>query len=116
MAFPGVFKSVEFVDSLWFTGRAIYEIDISSVIKNCQDLGYKDKDIVVDVVLSGNPHLTHAMAQYYSSLQIMERSFEIQKYYQSIYGLLRASAGHQDVEFRHIIGPSREMPNKVVPV
>lgn len=111
-----MFKSVEAFGSLWFTGKAIYEIDLLSPIKHCQDLGYRDKDIVIDVILSGNPHLSHAMAQYYTSLQVMERSFEIQKYYQSVYGLLRASAGHQDVQFRHVIGPSREMPSKVVPV
>jgi hypothetical protein len=33
-----------------------------------------------------------------------------------MYGLLRAKSGHPGVEFRHVIGPNRDMPNKVVPV
>ena len=33
-----------------------------------------------------------------------------------MFGLLRAKGGHPDVNFRHVIGPQREMANKIVPV
>lgn len=33
-----------------------------------------------------------------------------------MFGLLRAKGGHPDVKFRHIIGPQREMANKIVPI
>jgi hypothetical protein len=62
LAFPGVFKAVEAFDSLWFTGSAIYEIDILSAIKHCESKGYEEEDMVMDVILSGNPHLAHKLA------------------------------------------------------
>lgn len=33
-----------------------------------------------------------------------------------MYGLMRAKNGHPDITFRYIIGPQREMPNKIVPL
>jgi len=33
-----------------------------------------------------------------------------------MFGLLRARDGHPDVQFRNILGPQREMANKIVPV
>ena len=116
LAFPGVFKAVEAFDSLWFTGSAIYEIDILSAIKHCESVGYDEENIVIDVIVSGNPHLAHKLAQYYNAFGIAERTFEVQTYYQQMYGLLRAKAGHPGVDFRHVIGPNRDMPNKVVPI
>ena len=37
-------------------------------------------------------------------------------YYERMYGLLRAKGGHPDVTYRHVIGPLREMPNKIIPL
>jgi hypothetical protein len=77
LSFPGVFKAVEALDSLWFTGNAIYEIDILAPIKYCERMGYKEEDIVMDVILSGNPHLPHVLANFYNSFGMMERTFEV---------------------------------------
>ena len=82
---------------------------------HCRELGYEDKDIVVDVVLSGNPHLNHVLAKVYNSLSVAERTFEIMQYYERMFGLLRAKQGHTDVDFRYIIGARRQMANKIVP-
>jgi hypothetical protein len=32
------------------------------------------------------------------------------------FGLMRAQKSHPEVNFRHIIGPSRDMPNKICPI
>ena len=111
-----MFKSIEAFGQLWMTGSAIYEIDVIAPIVHCRELGYDDKDIVVDVVLSGNPHLNHVLAKVYNSLSVAERTFEIMQYYERMFGLLRAKQGHTDVDFRYIIGPRRQMANKIVPV
>jgi hypothetical protein len=42
VSFPGVFKTVEAFDSVWFTGSAIYETDVISPINHCRYLGYED--------------------------------------------------------------------------
>jgi hypothetical protein len=43
-------------------GSAIYEIDVTSPIIHCEKLGYKEENIIIDVILSGNPHLLHVRA------------------------------------------------------
>lgn len=40
----------------------------------------------------------------------------MQRYYERMFGLIRAKGGHPEVNFRHVIGPQREMANKIVPV
>jgi len=79
-------------------------------------MGYKDEDIVVDAILSTNPHLPHVMAGYYNALAMFERTSEVMAYYQKMYGLMRAQNGHPKVNFRYVIGPMRAMPNKIVPL
>ena len=116
VAFPGVFKSIEAFNSVWFTGSAIYEADVLGPINYCRKIGYKDEDIVIDVILSGNPHLPHVYAKFYSALGIAERTMEIIQYYQRMFGVLRAKSGHPSVNYRYIIGPNRDMPNKIVPL
>ena len=46
-------------DSKWFTGSAVYEIDIMGPINQCYNLGFTHKDIVVDSIISVNPHPPH---------------------------------------------------------
>ena len=116
IAFPGVFKSVEAFGSLWFSGAAVYEIDIVGPINHCKRMGYEDEDIVVDAILSGNPHLPHVMAGFYNSFAMFERTTEVMEYYTKMYGLMRAQNGHPKVNFRYVIGPMRAMPNKIVPL
>ena len=116
VSFPGVFKTVEAFDSVWFAGSSIYETDVIAPINHCRELGYQDKDIVLDVVLSGNPHLHHVYAKIFNAFSVAQRTFELQAYYERMYGIMRAKNGHPDIKFRHVIGPLRDMPSKIVPI
>lgn len=51
---PGYFAPVEAFGSYFFDGSAIWDIDITSVINRCQDAGFSDSDIVVDVIMVDN--------------------------------------------------------------
>ena len=46
----------------------------------------------------------------------MERSAGIYKFYMTLHGVLRAKTGHSGVNFRYVIGPSFDMPSKIVPI
>ena len=70
VSMPGVFKTIEAFDSVWFTGSSIYEIDIIAPIIHCEEMGYLPKDIVIDVVLSGNPHMPHVYANIYNAFGV----------------------------------------------
>ena len=77
VSFPGVFKTIEAFDSVWFTGSAIYEMDVMAPINHCRDLGYKGDEIIIDVILSGNPHMHHVYAKIYNSFAVAQRTFEV---------------------------------------
>lgn len=106
VSFPGVFSPVEALGSLWFTGSAVHEIDVTSPIVHCAKLGYAEKDIIIDVILGGNPHLPNVKANNYNGLQMVTRTFTVYKHYETMLGVLRAKAGHPDVNVRYMIGPS----------
>lgn len=102
MAYPGVFSPIEAFGSMWFSkdlsnlktqciaGAAIYETDVISPILHCQKLGYKEEDIIIDVILGGNPILKSSLASLYNSLMMAQRSLELLDYYEIMFGLLRA--------------------------
>jgi hypothetical protein len=37
-------------------------------------------------------------------------------HYEVKFGLMRAQKSHPDVNFRYVMGPTRDLPNKIVPV
>jgi len=37
LVYPGVFKTIEAFGQLWFTGAAIYEIDVMAPINHCRE-------------------------------------------------------------------------------
>jgi hypothetical protein len=97
-------------------GSAIYENDVTSPIIHCEKLGYKEDNIIIDVVLSGNPHLLHIQADKINALSMMSRTLEVMNYYNTMLGLLRAKSGHPGVKFRYAIGPSVSIASKIIPV
>lgn len=66
--------------------------------------------------MSGNPHLHHVYAKIFNAFSVAKRTFELQAYYERMYGIMRAKNGHPEIVFRHVIGPLREMPSKIVPI
>jgi hypothetical protein len=103
VSFPGVFLPIEAFGSMWFSnislliltnhlsaGSSIYETDVISPIVHCENLGYDEQDIIIDVILGGNPHLKRVNAYYYNAPKIMQRTLEIMNYYDTMFGILRA--------------------------
>ena len=39
--------------------HAIYENDVSSAIKHCEQMGYEEKDIIIDALISGSPYMDY---------------------------------------------------------
>ena len=46
----------------------------------------------------------------------MVQSSKLWKSYDKLHGILRAKITHTGVNFRYLIGPSFDMPNKIVPM
>jgi hypothetical protein len=65
-------------------------MDIGSIILDCEDLGYEEKDIVIDVLVSGRTQIPHVPADLYTSIQVIARTLEVMGYYDRLQGIMRA--------------------------
>lgn len=116
VTFSGISPAVEAFDSLYFSGNAIYENDVVAAINHCEKLGYAEEDIVIDSILGGRSEIKEWDTHGKNAFQVMERSASIYKFYLTLHGVLRAKTGHSGVNFRYVIGPSFDMPSKIVPI
>lgn len=64
----GVFPPVEYNNTDYFDGSTIWDLDIFSVVNQCQDQGFADEDIVVDVFLTSEKTLKTVDASDYHSI------------------------------------------------
>ena len=90
MSFAGFFPPAEVLGSSYFDGSAVWDIDIFSAINKCTDKGFKNEDIVVDVVMTSSANLKEVQAEDYKSIGMLFRYLEISSFYNSMDGLLRA--------------------------
>ena len=71
VSFLGVSNPVQFRDSLYTSGSAIYENDVMAAINHCEMLGYEEENIIIDSILGGATKLSSFDANGKNSLQIM---------------------------------------------
>lgn len=112
----GVFPPAEFNNTDYFDGSTIWDLDIFSVVNKCQDMGFADEDIVVDVVLTSEKTLKVVDASNYKSIQMLWRYLEVSRFYSNMDGLLRAQFAYPNVAFRHTVAPSDEIPSSFYPL
>ena len=112
----GVFPPAEYNNTDYFDGSTIWDLDIFSVVNQCQALGYADADIVVDTILTSAKSLKVVDASDYHSIQMLWRYLEVSRFYSNMDGLLRAQFAYPAVEFRHTVAPSADMPSSFYPL
>ena len=81
VSFSGISPAIEYDGQIYFSGNTVYENDVLSVINHCESLGYDEKDIVIDTIISGErevPQFNHDKANAFS---VLKRSSEVFKYY-----------------------------------
>lgn len=112
----GIFPPVEYNSTDYFDGSTIWDLDIFSVVNRCQDQGFADEDIVVDVVMTSEKNLKQVDASDYKSLQMLWRYLEVSRYYSNMDGLLRAQFAYPNVYFRNVVAPSGDLPSSFYPL
>jgi predicted acylesterase/phospholipase RssA len=116
MSFAGFFPPADVLGSSYFDGSAVWDIDIFSAINRCTDQGFKNSDIIVDVILTSSANLKDVQAEDYKSISMLFRYLEISSFYNSMDGLLRAKFAYDGVDFRYIVSPSGSIPSSRNPM
>jgi len=115
-AFPGFFPPVEAFGTKWFDGSAVYDVDIFSSVNKCLDAGFKEEDVVVDVVFTSAANLNQVDAEQLKAVGMFFRYLEISSFYQTMDGLLRAKFSFPKANFRYAIAPSKPLPSSIYPL
>lgn len=79
-------------------------------------MGYEEHDIIIDTVMSSPTFLPKFDVESTNAFGIMNRSSVLWRYYKNLYGVMRAKVSHSHVNFRHVIGPTYDLPNKIIPI
>ena len=116
MSIAGFFPPADVLGSSFFDGSAVWDIDVFSAINRCTDMGFKNEDIVVDVIMTSPANLKDVQAEDYKSIGMLFRYLEISSFYNSMDGLLRAKFAYDGVDFRYVITPSGSIPSSKFPL
>lgn len=64
----GYYPPAEVFGSSYVDGAAVWDIDIFSALNRCEALGYKEEDIVIDVLLTNDKKLEVKDTTSYNSI------------------------------------------------
>jgi len=110
-------EPVEAWDDYWFSGDAIWEIDVIAPIIRCLNNGYDATDIVIDSIIGDNKVIEEVDVSKYNAFHMAQRTYELMHYYSQREGLLNAQMAYPDVTFRHTIGRSHSvLDSRFVPI
>ena len=111
----GFFPPAESMETSWFSGSTVWNLDIFSVVNKCLET-VASKDIVLDVILTSEKTLKQIDASNFNTIQVLLRYLEVSRYYSNMNGLLKAKFAYPGVNFRYVISPSRSLPSNTTPL
>lgn len=114
---PAVFPPVQIGDFSLVDGGTFQNLAVGDPIDRCRDEGYRDQDIIVDVIMCFSlvvdyKDWTLADSLFKDARNFYERRSEISDFYSSYEDLLRITRGYPKVNFRYAVAPSEESPSK----
>lgn len=115
LSVAGFFPPADVLNSYYFDGSAVWDIDIFTAVNRCKDLGFAEEDIVVDVIMTSSANLKDVDASDFKSLQMLMRYAEISSFYNSMDGLLRAKFAYQKANFRYVVSPTGSIGSAMTP-
>ena len=110
-AIPAIFPPV--VDASGETlvdGGAIWNSDLPSAVNGCRDLGYKDSDIILDIILCGGAPLSvKEDVSGHNTYQNFMRYREMSSYYKDLNNLEKTHIAFPDVTYRSVVYPTKDI-------
>lgn len=116
-AFPVIFPMREVDQVSYVDGGVKNNVDISSGINKCLDMGYDEDKVVVDVILcSGADDLEDVDKKNLHPIQILTRIFEIFGYDSSMRDVENVPVNFPDIKLRYVISPTKKLPFSILPL
>jgi predicted acylesterase/phospholipase RssA len=110
-AIPGLLPTVKYQGYELSDGTVKYPIDIISAVTQCEELGFDDADIIVDIVMSSGHSIRDVDASNYKTFQVALRLAELEAYDFASLGIEAAGLQYPKVNFRSLIYPGDGLPD-----
>jgi predicted patatin/cPLA2 family phospholipase len=116
-SYPGFFEPIQDLDNTtYYDGGTSFSVNIFGAINKCIDKGYKHNQIVIDVILCSGGAFQDKDVSKYTSIPMVLRFLEIERYYDTMELLERAKADFVDVNFRYTIVPTEKLEPSPLPM
>jgi predicted acylesterase/phospholipase RssA len=115
-AIPAFFPFQPYNNTIYVDGGTVNNLDISSAINLCREMGYNDTDIIVDAVICDALPIEDVVANDYKSPNMLMRYFLLKQYSLAMSLLYHATEDYPDVNFRYLISPSVPLPDGEIPM
>lgn len=84
-------------------GGTVYNINLESAIRQCEDMGYEQSQIVIDSLFCGYTELPEPIVEGDNSWEYFFRKRDLSKYYHNTSSIAYTMAAHPDVTMRYVI-------------
>ena len=120
-AVPGAFSPQYVEEKTMVDGLVLSNLDLSEAITKCQDMGYKDEDIIVDVILCFDKVVhwdewTMQESKWKNAYDLYNRKNYFSDFYYYFEDITRVVRGYPNVHFRHMISPRQDIGGGAVPL
>lgn len=109
-AIPAIFPPLKRDGNVLIDGGMIWSYDIPSSIEGCRELGYQDKDMIVDTIILGETHLIDekVMAGLHT-MSIALRAYGLNSFHHHMRLYEQGKEFYPEVNFRYFIAPSETL-------
>lgn len=111
---PFAFPHMHIGENTYVDGGSVWNVDYASGINRCLSDGFKEKDIIVDIILCTGVQDSGEAG--YNTIQNYLRMRDIQNYYNSMSDLDEVRRGYNNVNFRHLVVPEGPLPSGYIPL
>ena len=115
-AFPAFFQSVEYLNNTYIDGGVLINLDIAGAIEKCKEMGARESDITLDIVMTDGSCLTDANVSDYNSIQMFRRYLQIANYQKTMVWITQGRANFPSVNFRYIVAPHESISSEWIPI
>lgn len=102
-------------------GLVLSNLDLSEAITKCQEKGYKDEDIIVDVIMCFEKVIkwedwSLTDAKFKNAFDLYSRKEFFREFYYYYEDITRVVRGYPKVQFRHLITPKQDLGGGYIPL
>ncbi|CAG9317327.1 unnamed protein product [Blepharisma stoltei] len=106
----GYLPIVEYNEFKLVSGHIKFATDILHAVNACYELGYAQKDIILDIVLTSGKSIEVVDTTQYRTLQFLTRYWEITSFYSAMQAILNLGIDFPEVTVRSIVYPQSHLP------